>query len=170
MTNAHAKEEMAKLLDQARDQLRDIGRVQQERAQLTASATVRKKVTVTVNADGTVIETKFAAGYEELSASELAKAVTTAAQQAATDVADKARELMAPLSERRARLPKLSELIDGMPDFSSDIPTPPPVSLAPPNAKERRADVEDGATPRFSNVEVVDRERVGDGGVTDTSW
>ncbi|MEU0503989.1 YbaB/EbfC family nucleoid-associated protein [Nocardia sp. NPDC005998] len=171
MTNEFAKAEMAAVLDEVQQQFRAIAKVQQQRAELTASATVRKRITVTVNADGTIIETKFASDIDELSYSEIAKAVTEAAQQATAEVMRKAQELMTPLHDRRARLPKLSDLIEGMPDLSAEMPKAPTVSLAPPNAEERRAFAADDRAPmEFSNVEFVSRQPGADRGVTDSSW
>ncbi|MEV4124604.1 YbaB/EbfC family nucleoid-associated protein [Nocardia sp. NPDC049707] len=171
MTNEFAKAEMAAVLDEVQQQFQAIAQVQQQRAELTASATVRKRITVTVNADGTIIETKFGSGIEELSYGEIAKAVTEAAQQAAAEVARKAQELMLPLHDRRARLPKLSDLIEGMPDLSAEMPKAPRISLAPPNSEERQSvSVNDGAAMEFSDVEVVPHRSATDRGVTDSSW
>ncbi|WP_227998528.1 YbaB/EbfC family nucleoid-associated protein [Nocardia australiensis] len=174
MTNEHAKSELAAVLDEVQQQMRDIARVQQQRAQLTASATVRKRVTVTVNADGAIIETKFGPGVDELSYSDIAKAVTAAAQQAFTDVARKGQDLMVPLNDRRARLPKMSDLVEGMPDFTAETPERPSVSLAPPDADERRGAIgareSDSSAMEFSDVELVARQRTRDRGVSDSSW
>ncbi|MEU2034665.1 YbaB/EbfC family nucleoid-associated protein [Nocardia amamiensis] len=175
MTNELAKAEMASLLEEVQEQLRTVAKVQQERAQLIGSASVRgKRVTVFVNADGTVIETKFGPGIEDLSYAEIAKAITEAAQAAAVDVARKGQQLMTPLHDRRARLPKLSDLIEGMPDFTRQIPQPPKASTAPPDAAERQvraAGPDDGSTAmRFSNVEAYDHDGSTDRGVTDSSW
>ncbi|MEV0684051.1 YbaB/EbfC family nucleoid-associated protein [Nocardia sp. NPDC050378] len=146
MTNEHAKAQMEDILETVQQQLRKIGQVQQDRAKLVASATVRKRVTVTVNADYKVIETKFASDVDDLTYTEIAKAVTEAAQQAAAEVARKTRELMAPVQTERARLPKLTELVEGIGDFT--IPQPVEASLEPPNSPERErlsSDEEDGA-------------------------
>jgi DNA-binding protein YbaB len=169
MTNNFAKAELATVLEEVQQQFRSIGRIQQERAQLTGSATIRKRVTVTVNADGTIIETKFGPGIEELTFGEIAKAVTAAAQQATAEVNRKSQELMAPLQERRARLPKLSDLVEGMSDITAMKPTAPPATLVPPESGDRSGDAdEDSAAMEFSNVEALGSGR--DGGVTDSSW
>ncbi|WP_067464120.1 YbaB/EbfC family nucleoid-associated protein [Nocardia amamiensis] len=173
MTNELAKSEMAALLEEVQEQLRTVAKVQQERAQLVGSASARgKRVTVFVNADGTVIETRFGPGIEDLSYAEIAKAITEAAQAAAVDVAHKGQQLLAPLHDRRARLPKLSDLIEDMPDFASQVPQPPRASTAPPGAAERQvhaAGPDDGSM-RFSNVEAYDHDGTTDRGVTDSSW
>ncbi|WP_378737195.1 YbaB/EbfC family nucleoid-associated protein [Nocardia brasiliensis] len=169
MTNEYAKTELASVWEEVQQQFRSIAQIQQERAQLTASATVRKRVTVTVNADGTIIETKFGPRIEELNFTEIAEAVTAAAQQACAELARKTQDLMAPLHERRARLPRVSDLIEGMPDFSAQQPVEPEVSLAPPGSAERQdAADNDSAAREFSNVEAYtpDLGR----GVTQSSW
>ncbi|MGW4355130.1 YbaB/EbfC family nucleoid-associated protein [Nocardia sp. NPDC004582] len=162
MVNERAKADFSDILDDFRDQMRTITQLQQQRAAITASASVRgKRVTVTVNADGTVIETKFASDIDDLDYHEIAKAVTEAAQQASAEVARRSREIMAPVSQNRNRLPRLSELVPDMPDLSEAlrIPEPPVVSTAPPKAPERRAAEPDS-----------DESRRNHGGATDSGW
>ncbi|GAB0106449.1 hypothetical protein JMUB6875_54340 [Nocardia sp. JMUB6875] len=162
MVNERARADFADILDDFRDQMRTITQLQQQRAALTASASVRgKRVTVTVNADGTLIETKFGSGIEDLDYPEIAKAVTEAAQQACAEVARRGQEVMAPVSQNRNRLPKLSELVPDMPDLAEElrIPEPPVVSTAPPKSPERRAAEQDSAEPRQKR-----------GGATDSGW
>ncbi len=126
------------MIEGAQDQLRAIARIQTERAQLIGTGTAsRRRVTVSVNADGVVIETKFASDADDLDLPEIAKAVTEAAQNAARDLAEKNRALMAPLQGRRARMPRLADLLEGMPDLRGNMPTPPKPSLAPPNSPQR---------------------------------
>ena len=43
--------------------------------------------------------------------------VTAAAQEAADEVGRRSAELLAPLAERRARFPSLSDIVDGAPDI-----------------------------------------------------
>ncbi len=138
MAERFSPSELEDMIEGAQDQLRAIARIQTERAQLIGTGTAsRRRVTVSVNADGVVIETKFAADAEDLELSEIAKAVTEAAQNAARDLADKNRELMAPLRGQRARMPRLADLLQGMPDLRGNMPTSPKPSLAPPNSPER---------------------------------
>lgn len=179
MVNEHARAEMMSVLGDVREQLRTIGQLQQERARLTATASVRnKRVTVTVNADGVVIETKFGPDIDDLGYSEIARAVTEAAKQAATEVARRGNELLEPLRDQRARLPKLSDLIEDMPDFGAQIPTPPPVSTAAPSGAEPSNDAAAQAEPdadavpvlEFTDVAAHDHERKPAHGVTESSW
>ena len=166
MTNDHMQSELAGILGEAKQQLRVIARIQRDRAELTGTASVRKnRVTVSVNADGTVVETKFGAGIEDLSYPEIARAVTEAAQQAAEELADKHRELTAPLQQRRAKLPTLTDLIEDMPDVR--LPTAPEPSLAPPDSPERGVGY--GADElRFEDAESY--PAAPERRITDSSW
>ncbi|MFD4460654.1 YbaB/EbfC family nucleoid-associated protein [Nocardia sp. NPDC058480] len=156
MTNEQARSDLHTVIDGVQEQFHTIARIQQERAEIIGTATVRKRVTVTVNADNRVIETKFAADIDDLDYAEIAKAVTEAAQQAAAEVARKTAELTAPFQQQRARMPKLSDLIDGMPELR--IPAPVEASLAPPKARDRPAENDDQGN------------RGGSGTATDSSW
>lgn len=170
MRNEHARAEMESVLEEVQQQFKLIAQIQQDRAQLTASATVRKRVTVTVNADGTLIETKFGPDIADLNYGEIARAVTEAAQQAAAEVARKAGALMTPLQEKRARLPKITDLIEGMADIVPPVPEAPPVSLEPPDRHALQRADEDSAPMEFNNVEAVDPTGARGRGVTDSSW
>src|SRR5688572_23682041 len=76
----------------------EIAELQAERAHLVGVAsTARRRVRVTVNADGIVTDIKFSGAVGELSPEELAAAVTAASRAAVLDVARKSQELMAPL-------------------------------------------------------------------------
>ncbi|WP_306360354.1 YbaB/EbfC family nucleoid-associated protein [Nocardia sp. CC227C] len=183
MVNEQARAEMLSVLGDVREQLRMIARMQQDRARLTASASVRnKRVTVTVNADGVVVETKFGPGIDELGYGEIARAVTEAAQQAAAEVARRGSDLLAPLHDQRARLPKLTDLIEGMPDIADEVPTPMPAPLTKPDGTETddpvsaeggtvSADADDAQPVMlFTDVESRDHDRKPAHGVTESSW
>ncbi|MEV6771279.1 YbaB/EbfC family nucleoid-associated protein [Nocardia sp. NPDC051030] len=158
MANEFMKAELASMIDEFQVQMAVLADIQQKRAQLTAAGTaLQKRVTVTLNADGVVIETKFV-DTEDLTHEELAKAVTEAAQTAATELGRKSAELMNPIQERRGRMPKMSDLIEDLPDLNERIPEPIPASTAPPNAPERqRRDPE----MVFTDVEELDDLRPG---------
>ncbi|MBB5912862.1 DNA-binding protein YbaB [Nocardia transvalensis] len=167
MTNERAKNDLATVMDGVEEQLRTIARLQTERTRLTASATVSgKRVTVTVNADNTVVETRFGPGIEDLSHGEIAKAVTDAAQRAAAEMARRTKELFAPLQAQRERMPKLTDLVEGMPDLH--VPEAPPVSTAAPGSPERQQDSDGSAV--FADVETFDHQHSRGRGVTDSSW
>ncbi|MEU1429308.1 YbaB/EbfC family nucleoid-associated protein [Nocardia sp. NPDC005746] len=154
MANESAKAELASMIDEFQQQMRVLGEMQQKRAQLMATGyALQKRVTVVVNADGTVIETRLDPDLEDLPLPELGKAITEAAQAAATELAHKSSELLSPIQERRGRMPKMSDLIEGMPDLTERIPEPIPASTAPPNSPERQA-TEPAMT--FTDVEELD--------------
>ncbi|MFJ1458171.1 YbaB/EbfC family nucleoid-associated protein [Nocardia sp. N2S4-5] len=127
MPNERMQEDAATLLDGLDQQLRGIAEFQRRRAQLTASVTAcDKRIRVTVNADGLLIHTEFADDIADLTHDEIAAAMTSAVQAAAAQVRQRCQELMEPLRLRRARLPKLSEIIEGAPDLGAVLPPAPP--------------------------------------------
>lgn len=158
MVNERLRADAAMMLEAMSEQMQGLARVQRDRARLMATVTAcDKRIAVTVNADGILIETRFADDIGDLSYSEIAAAITEAVQGAAKKVSEQGRLLMEPLREHKARLPHLSELIEGMPDISSVMPVPPVVSTAPPNSAERRddADAEFGAAQRRGRRSLV---------------
>lgn len=125
----------------------------------------RNRVTVSVNADGMVIETKFGRGIEDLSHAEIAAAVTEAAQTAAGHLAGQHAALLEPLRQRRARLPKLTDLIEDMPDIEQAEPPKPP--QAPLKSAVREVGI-DADEPRYLDVEV--HREPSTVRVTDSGW
>ncbi|MFG1794420.1 YbaB/EbfC family DNA-binding protein [Nocardia sp. NPDC049149] len=167
MANEAAKANLADLLDNVQTHLRSIGDAHQRRALLTASATAcEKRIEVTVNADGVLIQTRFADDISDLSYDEIAEAMTEAAQAAAAEVKLKAEELFKPLQRTRARLPTLSEIIPGMADLPELTPKPVPAPTSPPNAEDRQ--IVDTAT-EFENVEQL-RGSTPRPSLADDSW
>ncbi|MEC3952996.1 YbaB/EbfC family nucleoid-associated protein [Nocardia sp. CDC153] len=155
MTNEQGKAELAGLLDEFQAQIHAIAEINRRRTELMASGTAgHKRVTVTVNANGVVIETKFSEDILDLEPYEIAQAVTEAAQAAAAEMARKNEELMAPLRDSRARIPKMSDLIVGLPDVEDLVPEPLPISTAPPGSPERLRDTNEDE--RFTDVEYID--------------
>lgn len=158
MTNEAAKAQLADLAEMVQGSFAAVARAQRERARLTASARAGgRRVTITVNADGAVIKTEFSNDIDELTYSEIAAAVTAAAQEAAVQVRQKSDEILAALQAEKAKMPTLSEVFPLMPDIQAMMPTPPEVSMAPPNAAERRV-TDDDAGPRFENVEEFEHD------------
>lgn len=178
MRNGRIDNDPESALEAFRDQMRNLAEAQRKRAQLTAKATSRgKRITVTVNANGVVIDTKFAKDISDLSYDEIAKTVTQLAQQAANDVLRMSQELLAPMAEQRMRLPKLTDLIEDLPDFVGELPQQPAVSTAPPSnsrslATEGAEDIERPAPMEFAGAErLEDSRRDGPArSATDTGW
>ncbi|MBF6327547.1 YbaB/EbfC family DNA-binding protein [Nocardia transvalensis] len=128
MTNERVKADMAEIMDELRWHLREMARIRVERDGIVGRASVRRnRVTVLANAEGRVLETKFGPDVWELSPQEVARAFTEAAQLAAADALRQVRELLAPIEARRASRPKLSDLIEGMPELGEMPPIAPMV-------------------------------------------
>ncbi|MFI6046322.1 YbaB/EbfC family nucleoid-associated protein [Nocardia sp. NPDC051321] len=172
MAHDFSRGDVADLMEEVQSQLHSIARLQQQRVALVGKATVRGgRVTVVVNADGAVIETKFGRGIEDLEYAELARAVTQAAQEAIADVRRQSQELLAPFQEERARLPKLSDLVEGMPDLSGQMPAQTYAPMSKPDSLERAITAgTDSAAMTFDNVESLDNVKSRERGVTDSGW
>ncbi|MFD6161924.1 YbaB/EbfC family nucleoid-associated protein [Nocardia sp. NPDC060256] len=154
MVNERLQADAAMMLEALSEQMRGLSKIQRDRARLTATVTAcEKRISVTVNADGILIETRFADDIGDLTYADIAAAMTEAVQGAARKVNEQGRLLMEPLRERKDRLPHLSDLVEDMPDVRSMIPVPPPVSTAPPNSPERRYDDD----PGFGDAEPLRR-------------
>lgn len=120
MSGEWAGGELSGMMDSLRDQLRDISDFELRRTALTATATALDgAVSVTVNADGQVVDTHFADDLDGISSETLGAAVTSAAQAAAAEVARQATELRAPLLRQHENLPSMSDLMAGLPDLSA---------------------------------------------------
>lgn len=86
-------------IDELHAQLDEITRLQRERAQLTGIGTAeRRRVTVTVNADGIAIDIKFSSDVTALDYDEIAAAITEASQRAVADVAEQTTALFVPIA------------------------------------------------------------------------
>ncbi|MFG1794410.1 YbaB/EbfC family nucleoid-associated protein [Nocardia sp. NPDC049149] len=161
MTNDWAKAEMSAMLGEFEQQLDLVGRIRRERARIRGRASVRgRRVTVVVDVDGALLDTTFGADIVDLDYREIAKAVTEAAKLAAVDAARQARELMAPLLVQRARMPRLHEFVDGMPDLTDRLGERDPGSIDTAENGEFGA----GGEPF---AEVMGRRGAG---VTDSGW
>lgn len=137
MVNERLQEDMATMLSGLSHQMRSIAEVQKKRSLLTATVLAEeKRIEVTVNADGLLIDTKFAGDVLDLTMDEIAVAITKAVQDAAAQVQKKARQLMEPVMEHRNSLPKLSEMVEGAPDLAGLIPQPPKTPIVSPDSPD----------------------------------
>ncbi|MBF6356144.1 YbaB/EbfC family nucleoid-associated protein [Nocardia higoensis] len=176
MPNEFARQATSDILDGFAAQMRAVAAAAQQRAELTATAFAQgKRVKVTVNADGVVLETRFSAHIGDLTYDEIARAVTAAAQDAAEEAAKKVQALVAPINDQRARMPKLSELIDDLPDLESQHPDIPPASTVPLSARKHAVGDADSAVtePDATGIESAEEYRArwdGRGSVTDQGW
>lgn len=137
--NRRLAEEASELVDafgQTFGQFADLSRIQTE---LTASATAeRGRITVTVNASGSIIATKFAAAVDDLSYSQIARATLQAAQRAAAKVERKKEELRAPVAEKRSGLPRLEDMFAELAELRKQMPTAQRAPLTPPAERDDR--------------------------------
>lgn len=137
MSNRRLQEDMAVMLNGLRDQMQGIAEVQRKRALLTATVTAcEKRIEVTVNADGLLVDLKFADDILDLEMDEIALNITAAVQSAAADVARQAAELAKPLREQRDSLPSLATIVDGAPDLGGLIPVAPETPKVPPGSPD----------------------------------
>ncbi|MFI1465323.1 YbaB/EbfC family nucleoid-associated protein [Nocardia carnea] len=159
MVNDRLQEDMATMLSGLSHQMRSIAEVQKKRSLLTATVLAEeKRIEVTVNADGLLIDTKFADDILDLTMDEIAAALTRAVQEAAAEVQKKARALMDPLLEHRESLPKLSEMVDGAPDMSDVIPQPPAAPTMSPDSPDWPGSKPDDPDDELPRSLVADRD------------
>lgn len=169
MAELAGPEDYPDLMEDIQSTLQTVARLQRERIALVGRASTRRgRITAVVNADNVLVDLKFNQNVDDLSHAELSRAIVEATQAAAADLARKSKELMQPLQEQRARLPKISDLVPGMPDLREGMPVPQPPPLTKP-ATDRDAAGEDSALT-YDNVEVVDERNSHEPGVTDSSW
>jgi hypothetical protein len=117
---------VAGILDAVRDEIAAVAHAQRERAALTATASgADGRVTVTVDANGTVIDTRFSADVATLPYAEIASAVTATAAAAAQEVRGKGAEIMDRVRREHPALPNLSEIAPQVPDLAAILEAVP---------------------------------------------
>lgn len=115
-------DETAKTIEQYRAKLGEINRLQTERAQLVGVGTVeRRRVTVTVNADGITIDIKFSSDIGDLDYDEIAAAITEASQLAVADVAEQTSALFAPIAPDPAGRIEMDEALSGIANMRDQL-------------------------------------------------
>ncbi|MEU0874401.1 YbaB/EbfC family nucleoid-associated protein [Nocardia brasiliensis] len=167
MTNERRKDDLAEALDGLQQHVRLMTELQQQRAQLIGTGTVRGDyVTILVNADNMVIQTRFSRHIGELSFDEIAEAVTAAAQAAIADVTRKIEQLVEPMAAHQRGMPSLQEMVESLTGVRTEIPDPPPAILAPPEiGADESGDV---ATTYADNADYEPPVRPR--GATGTTW
>ncbi|MFG1794953.1 YbaB/EbfC family nucleoid-associated protein [Nocardia sp. NPDC049149] len=165
MTNERRKDDLAEALEGLQRHVQLVTELQERRAQLVGIGTVRDEyVTVTVNADNAVIQTKFSDDIGELSFDEIAEAVTEAAQAAIADVTRKVQRLVEPVTANQRTMPSLEEMVESLTGVHTEIPDPPPAIMVPP--KSGAAESDSVATISGGGYEEQPRPRR----VTGTTW
>ncbi|MGO4648186.1 YbaB/EbfC family nucleoid-associated protein [Nocardia sp. 2YAB30] len=141
MANERRKADLAGALDDLHKQMQLITELQQQRAGLTGAGSVPNNyVTVTVNADNVVIQTRFSPHIGKLNFDELGAAVTAAAQAAVADVARKVERLTEPLTAQQRTMPTLQEMVEDLTGVHTAIPDALPATLVPPEFTKREID------------------------------
>lgn len=129
--------DVTQFLDSFQSAMAQASDARRQRDALTASASVeRGRITVVVNASGSIVQTLFSEDVDDLTYSQIARATVEAAQQAAAEVKRKSDALLAPLQAARARLPQLPDLFDGAPRLRDEITAPPTAPLTPPGERQ----------------------------------
>ncbi|WP_216897430.1 YbaB/EbfC family nucleoid-associated protein [Nocardia alni] len=115
-------EQTEKSLEQFHAQLSEITRLQQERTGLIGIGTAeRRRVTVTVNADGIAIDIKFSSDITGLDYDEIAAAITEASQRAVTDVAEQTSALFAPIAPDHGGRAEVDDTASGIADLREQL-------------------------------------------------
>ena len=121
-------------------QLGDIAAMQKQQAELKFNVQAADgTVEVTVDARGQLIKAVIDKSYlDDHDFDELGGYVTQAAQTAAQGVGQRVADLLAPLNERYGKLPKFSEIVEGLPD-PADL-FPPGLDAFAPGRQRRDGD------------------------------
>ncbi len=115
-------EETDETLEELQAQMAEITRLKQERTRLTGvGAAERRRVTVTVNADGIAIDIKFSSDITDLDYDEIAAAITEASRRAVTDVAEQTTALFAPVTVDSGAGAGLDKALDGIADVLEQL-------------------------------------------------
>ncbi|MRH89363.1 hypothetical protein GFY24_18235 [Nocardia sp. SYP-A9097] len=152
--NQRAASDATDLVDSLRQALGGLAAARGARDALTASASVEHgRITVVVNASGSIVRTEYADGIEDLSYGQIARATLRAAQAAAAEADRKKRELAAPFTSMRAELPLPEEMFEELAALRAQLPTAVPAPLTPPSERS------ESVGPEYGDVV----ERRGDG-------
>lgn len=123
MSEGHAAEHLSTMIDGFAEHLERVKQAQEQRAQLVVEARGGDdRVTVTVNADGALVDVRFSEDINDLDYDEIATALLRAAQQAAAAASEQVRKLIAPVQQRPAVIPSIAELIEDIPELRARVP------------------------------------------------
>ncbi len=120
--DGNAAGEIARHFEEFREKMREINRLQEQHAKLTASATAeRRRVTATVNAHGVLVDVKFSSDIDDLTYSEVAEAITEASRAAVAEVGRKGTALFAPLRTERGDAPNVGDIARTIAELRSQL-------------------------------------------------
>ncbi|WP_330179068.1 hypothetical protein OHB26_21505 [Nocardia sp. NBC_01503] len=158
--NRQAAADAADLVDTLRQTIGRMAQARGARDALTASATVEHgRITVVVNASGSIVRTEYSDGIEELSYGQIARATVRAAQTAAAEVQLKKQELLAPFAALRANMPRLEERFTELAELRAQLPTQVRAPLTPPSERTESVDPRygDAVRPHTGGHRFLDR-------------
>jgi len=122
MSEDHAGERLSTMIDGFAEHLERVKQAQEQRAQIVVEAhAADDRVSVTVNADGALVDLRFSEDIDDLDYDEIATAVLTAASEAAAMAAGRARTLIASAHQRPAAIPTIAELIEDIPQLRARV-------------------------------------------------
>ena len=123
MSEDHAGERLATMIDGFAEHLERVKQAQEQRAQIVVEAhAAGNRVTVQVNADGALVGLRLSEDINDLDYDEIAAAVLTAAREAADTAANRVRKLIAPVQQRPSTIPTIAELIEDIPELRARVP------------------------------------------------
>jgi hypothetical protein len=123
MNQDDARRRLDAAIDGFAEHLERVRAAQEQRARLVVEEhSVRRRITVRVNADGALVDLRFSRDVAELGYDEIAKTVLSLARRAAATAARQAHDLVAPALERPAGVPSVAELADRVPDLRDRLP------------------------------------------------
>lgn len=141
--NDRLKAEVAQVIDDVHQLISGLAEAKRLHEAVTASAAAeRERIVVVVDVSGALTEVCFDDDIEELGYHQIARGVVQAAQRAAAEVKSRADEILSAQRAALLRLPKLSDLVDWMPE-EQRLPSPPPALLTSPAEREPVAAVVD---------------------------
>ncbi|CAM4113430.1 YbaB/EbfC family nucleoid-associated protein [Nocardia ninae] len=143
--NDRLRMEVAQVVDDVHRLISGFAEAKRLHQKVTASASAeRERIVVVADVSGAVTEVDFDDDIEDLGYHQIARGVVQAAQRAAAAVQRKADEILSAQRAALLGLPKLSDLVDWMPD-EQQLPPPPPALLTPPAEREPLAVVSEHA-------------------------
>lgn len=137
MPNEHVKAQFDDILDGFRRSMDELSVIKRKQAELTASGhAADKRVTISVDAQGRIVSTRFTEDITDLDYDEIAEAVTTAARAAQDALAVQTEEILRPLREQQGQLPKITDLVAGLSEAESYASAPLPGAESPRDGSE----------------------------------
>ncbi|WP_040740699.1 YbaB/EbfC family nucleoid-associated protein [Nocardia tenerifensis] len=143
--NERLRTEVAQVVADVHRLIAGFAEAKRQHQAVTASASAERGLIVVVaDVSGALTEVYFEDDIEQLGYHQIARGVVQAAQRAAAQVKSKADEIISAQRGSLLGLPKLSDLVDWVPD-EQELPSPPAALLTPPAEREPVADTAEQA-------------------------